>query len=145
MDEQEERVQVAQGEVADRRVGLRGLDEAVAMDPGQWQAHLIADDIQVGLELTLAEGELICELFSREAGMVRDVLNDGPDPLESIRDESLTVQAMLLIERRESGCSCLGEDQYKRPKSVGRGTIWCRRKLGRGRLVTRADEADLAE
>ncbi len=103
MDEEEECVQIAQSKVPDRRVLWMALDEPVPMDARQREPHLVADDVQVGLELPLAQRKLICELFSRQPGVRGDVLDDGPDSLESVCDEPLAVQAMLLIERRKSG------------------------------------------
>ena len=61
------------------------------MPPHQRQAHLAADDIEIGLDLAFAERELAGELLTALARFRGDVLHNLPDPPKTLGHEALVV------------------------------------------------------
>ncbi len=58
--------------------------EPVALVPDEREGQILADDPQVVLHLPLAEGVPLGDLPAGRAGVVGDVLDDGPDATEPI-------------------------------------------------------------
>src|SRR5581483_917864 len=63
--------------------------EAVALPADQRQAHAGADDVQVSLDLALAQGEVPGEVGAAPAGLAGDVLDDLPDTAKALGNQSL--------------------------------------------------------
>jgi hypothetical protein len=79
---QEQKLCFAQGESGGRAIS-RSL-EPIALMPDQGQAHVRADEVKVGLDLSLAQGERVGEIAAPLPGLLGDVLDDAPDAADAI-------------------------------------------------------------
>lgn len=69
----------------------RSGGEAVASLPVKGKTKLFTDHDEIGLELALAEGELRGELAPTQAWLLVDALDDGPDALQTVREEPFSI------------------------------------------------------